>query len=88
MSFKIYFGQKPNFNSRDRDMFSQKKYKCQFIMLTRKDAPVAILENRNREEGGWKVQHGFSTIYFNNLAETMNYCRQRFYGLDENKLEQ
>lgn len=81
MRFKLYFGQKPTFHSKDCDSFSQKKYSCQLLMLTPKGMPVAVLRNRDWEEGGWKVQHGFSSVYFRTFAETMDYCRQHFCDL-------
>ena len=63
-------------NLKPRD-FSGKGYACDLLLQTRRETPVTV--SSNRELDIWKVQHGFSTVFFGIRADALAYCKGRFY---------
>ena len=80
MRFPVFYGTKPKLSVKDMDNFDRGDYKCRILLQTKRGAPVAISEHK--DNGIWKVQHGFSTVVFATRAEAMAYCKDRFLDLD------
>jgi hypothetical protein len=55
-------------------------------MQTMNGQPVAILQRNDPDCDIWKVQYGFSCVFFGTYAEAMEYCRERFCDLSGNRL--
>ena len=77
MKYRFFYGMKPDIrNLKPRD-FSGKGYVCDHLLHTRWGTPVTV--SCNRELDIWKVQHGFSTVFFGTRADALAYCKGRFY---------
>lgn len=82
MKFRPIYNKKHRLSVSDRTAFSTNDYTCMFLLQTMKGQPVAISRSNDPDLLIWRVQHGFSTIYFADYAEAMDYCRERFCDLD------
>lgn len=87
MKFKPIYNKKFRVSASDRDAFSTKDYTCMFILQTMKGKPVAVSRANDPDLLIWRVQYGFSTIYFADFAEAMDFCREHFCDLDGKKLK-
>ena len=76
MKFTPIYNKKHRFAVSDRASFSTDDYTCMFILQTMKGQPVAIFHNTEMDI--WKVQYGFSTVFFGTYDEAMQFCRKRF----------
>ena len=77
MKYRFFYGTKPDIRTlRPRD-FSGKGYVCDLLFQTRRGTPVTVSCNRKLDI--WKVQHGFSTVFFGTRADALVYCKGRFY---------
>ena len=80
MKLNFFYGKKPgvkNFNPRD---FSERAYDCHALFQNKRGMPVAV--SRHKENDIWKVQDGFSAVFFGTKAEALAYCRGRFFDED------
>ena len=77
MKHRFFYGMKPRVNSYSPKDFSGKGYACDLLLQTRRGTPVTV--SCNRELDIWKVQHGFSTVFFGTRADALAYCKGRFY---------
>lgn len=80
MRHKFFYGMKPgikNFSSKD---FDQRDYDCHIIFQTKHGAPVVVACHKSLDI--WKVQNGFSTVFFGTKAEALAYCKGRFFDAD------
>ena len=76
VKYRFFYGMKPDIrNLKPRD-FSGKGYACDLLLQTRRGTPVTV--SCNRELDIWKVQHGFSTVFFGTRADALDYCKGRF----------
>ena len=82
MKFKPIYNKKFRVTEADRAAFSTNDYTCMFILQTMKGQPVAISRSNDLNCLIWRVQYGFSTIYFGDYADAMDYCRERFCDLN------
>ena len=76
MRHKFFYGMKPgikNFSSKD---FDQRDYDCHVIFQNKRGMPVAV--SRHKTMDFWKVQNGFSTVFFGTRADALDYCKGRF----------
>ena len=80
MKRKLFYGLKPNINNLDPKDFSQKDYECGLLFQTKRGMPVAV--SHHKELDIWKVQNGFSTVFFGTKAEALAYCKGRFFDAD------
>lgn len=80
MRHKFFYGLKPGINNLSTKDFSQKDYECSMLFQTKRGAPVVVARNKNLDI--WKVQNGFSTVFFGTKAEALAYCRGRFLDAD------
>ena len=80
MRHKFFYGLKPGINNLSTKDFSQKDYECSMLFQTKRGAPVVVARNKNLDL--WKVQNGFSTVFFGTKAEALAYCRGRFLDAD------
>ena len=85
MKFRFYYGMKPKLSPRDAANFSRGDYRCHQLLQTRRGQPVAIAQNSDLDI--WRVQHGFSCVYFGTYNEAMDYCRDRFCVLSGDPLK-
>lgn len=80
MKLNFFYGKQPgikNFNPRD---FSERAYDCHALFQNKRGMPVAV--SRHKENDIWKVQDGFSAVFFGTKAEALAYCRGRFFDED------
>ena len=63
----------PEWNVKD---YSHGKYECKQLMRTRKGLPVAVFHHTELDI--WKVQYGFSTVFFGTYDDAIQFCRKRF----------
>ncbi len=82
MKFKPVYNKKHRVTASDREAFTTQDYTCMFILQTMKGQPVAISRSNDLDCLIWRVQYGFSTIYFGEYADAMDYCRERFCDLN------
>ena len=80
MKRKLFYGLKPSINNLDPSDFSQKDYACSMLFQAKRGMPVAV--SRHKEKDVWKVQNGFSTVFFGTKAEALAYCKGRFFDTD------
>lgn len=81
MKTKIFYSRSPKLTSKDIPRFSVGDYKCRFLFQTAKGKPVTVSQRDNPDMAIWRVQHGFSSLYFGTVAEALDYCREHFYDL-------
>ena len=80
MRHNFFYGIGPgnkNFSPKD---FDQRDYDCHVIFQNRRGMPVAV--SRHKKMDFWKVQNGFSSVFFGTKAEALAYCRGRFLDTD------
>ena len=80
MKLNFFYGKQPgikNFNPRD---FSERAYDCHALFQNKRGMPVAV--SRHKENDIWKVQDGFSAVFFGTKEESLAYCRGRFFDED------
>ena len=87
MHFKVFFDQKPRLTVNDIPSFSKDDYECRFLLQTMNGKPVVISQHIDPDKGTWKVQHGFSSLYFTAFTEAMAYCKNRFCDLEGKPLQ-
>lgn len=87
MKFRLFYNKKPKLSVSDIDTFSGNEYVCHFLLQAMSGKPVTILQSADPDLGIWRVQHGFSCIYFGTYAEAMDYCRERFCDLSGKRLK-
>lgn len=80
MTRKIIYGAAPKFSESDRRYFDRGNYSCKVLLRDRKGRPVVISQNKDEDLPIWKVEFGFSSIFFGTYEETIAYCRGRFPG--------
>ena len=71
MKFRLFYNKKPKLSVSDIDTFSGNEYVCHFLLQTMSGKPVTISQSADPDLGIWRVQHGFSCIYFGTYAEAM-----------------
>ena len=84
MKFKFNYSKKPKVSVHDAANYSHGDYECRFVMQTMKGQPVAILQNTANDV--WKVQYGFSSVFFGTYDEAMQFCRERFCDVSGKRL--
>ena len=80
MTRKIIYGAAPKFSESDRRYFDRGNYCCKALLQDRKGRPVVISQNKDKDFPIWKVEFGFSSIFFGTYEEAIAYCRGRFPG--------
>lgn len=80
MKHRLFYGLKPGINNLSTNDFSQKDYECSLLFQTKCSAPVVLARHKSLDI--WKVQNGFSTVFFGTRAEAMAYCKGRFFDAD------
>lgn len=80
MKFKFFYGLKPKFTQRDASDFSSNHYECRLLLQNRKGEPVSISHHDDMDI--WRVQTGFSSVFFATYAEALAYCKGLFFDLD------
>ena len=76
MKHRFFYGTKPSVNSYSPKDFSQKDYECGLVFQTTHGAPVVV--SRHKSLDIWKVQNGFSSVFFGTKAEALAFCNGRF----------
>lgn len=77
---KIIYGSAPKFIESDKRYFDRGNYCCKTLLQDRKGRPVVISQNKDKDLPIWKVEFGFSSIFFGTYEEAIAYCRGRFPG--------
>jgi hypothetical protein len=86
MKQRIFYSSKPKLTVKDIAAFSKDEYVCKCLLQTKRGQPVAVSQHSDPDCGIWRVQHGFSCVYFGTYSEAMAYCRDRFCDLSGNPL--
>ena len=81
MRHKFFYGMEPSIKNFSLKDFSQKDYECDLVFQNKHGAPVVV--SRHKSLDIWKVQNGFSTVFFGTKAEALAYCQGRFFDADE-----
>jgi len=76
MKFKFNYSKSPKMSAKDVKNYSHSNYECRLLLQTMKGQPVAIFQNTDNDV--WKVQYGFSSVFFGTYDEAMQFCRERF----------
>lgn len=76
MRFRFSYTQNADFPERNVKDYPHGKYECKKVMRTRKGLPVALFHNTDLDI--WKVQYGFSTVFFGSYDEAIHFCQKRF----------
>ena len=69
MRHKFFYGIEPeikNFSAKD---FSERDYDCHIVFQNKHGMPVAV--SRHKENDIWKVQCGFSAVFFGTKEEAL-----------------
>lgn len=85
---KVYYTRNPKLSASDTVQFSDEHYECVRLYLTKLGRPVIISESKDPKKTVWKVQHGFSQLFFKTYAEATAYCKKRFCNLDGKPLRE
>lgn len=80
MKHRFFYGLKPGINNLSAKDFSQKDYECSLLFQTKRGVPVMVARHKSLDI--WKVQNGFSTVFFGTKAEALAYCKGRFFNAD------
>ncbi len=80
MRRKLFYGLKPSIKNLTPGDFDQRDYDCHILFQNKRGMPVAV--SRHKEKDFWKVQNGFSTMFFGTEAEALAYCKGRFFDAD------
>ncbi len=75
---KIFYGATPQFTDSDRRNFDRGNYRCKALMRDKKGRPVVISQSMDKDLPVWKVEFGFSCIFFGSYEEALAYCKGRF----------
>lgn len=75
---RILYGAAPKFTDSDRKNFDRGNYCCKALLQDRKGRPVVISQSKDDDLPIWKVEYGFSCIFFGTYEEAVAYCRGRF----------
>ena len=81
MRHKFFYGMEPSIKNFSLKDFSERDYDCHVIFQNKRGMPVAV--SRHKSLDIWKVQNGFSTVFFGTKAEALAYCQGRFFDADE-----
>lgn len=81
MKYRFFYGLKPSISNYIPKDFSDKDYECSLLFQTKRGAPVVVSCHKSLDI--WRVQNGFSTVFFGTKAEALAYCEVRF--LDTNR---
>ena len=76
MKFTFGYVQNADFPERNVKDYSHGKYECKQLMRTRKGLPVAVFHHTELDI--WKVQYGFSAVFFGTYDDAIQFCRKRF----------
>ena len=80
---RVFYGLKPKLNNSYLSNFSHGNYECKALLQTKVGDAVVISKCKDREAPIWKVEYGFSCIFFGTYDEAMAYCKGRFRSLED-----
>ena len=80
MKHRFFYGIKPGIKNFSPSDFSAHDYNCHVIFQNKRGMPVAV--SQHKKQGIWKVQCGFSTVFFGTKEEALAYCSGRFFDED------
>ena len=86
MKNKIFYSNSPKLTAKDIPSFSTRNYLCHFLLQTTQGSPVSISQRDDPDMAIWRVQYGFSSLYFGTVSEALDYCRERFCDLTGRRL--
>lgn len=86
MNTKIFYSRSSKLTAQDIPSFSFGDYQCRFLLQTARGKPVTVSQRDDPDKAIWRVQYGFSCLYFGTIAEALDYCRERFCDLSGKKL--
>lgn len=75
---KLFYGATPKFTDSDRRYFDRGDYSCKALLQDNKGRPVVVSQSKHDDFPIWKVEYGFSCIFFGTYEEAMAYCKGRF----------
>ena len=78
MTRKLFYGAVPKFAESDKAYFDRGNYRCRALMQDNMGRPVVVSQSKDEDLPIWKVEFGFSCIFFGTYEEAIAYCRGRF----------
>lgn len=77
MKHRFFYGLKPSISNYSPMDFSDKDYECSLLFQTKRGAPVVVSCHKRLDI--WRVQSGFSAVFFGTKTEALAYCKGRFF---------
>lgn len=77
MKHRFYYGTQPSIKNYRPDDFSRKGYECTQLFQTKDGIPVMVSHSKAMDI--WRVECGFSNVFFGTKAEALAYCKGRFF---------
>ncbi len=78
MKYSVTYGGKPKLIKDQKDVPGHKGYDLKDYYRASDGSPVILL--CSKDNGIWKVCHGFSEIVFGSEDEAADYCKERFHA--------
>ena len=80
MKHRFFYGIQPSIKQFRPEEFSRGAYECTQLFQSKNGTPVMLSHNTTMDI--WKVECGFSTVFFGTKAEALAYCKGRFFDAD------
>ncbi len=80
MKNRFFYGTKPSIKHFRPEEFSRNAYGCTQLLQSKNGTPVIIARNKSMDI--WKVECGFSSVFFGTKEEALAYCKGRFFDAD------
>lgn len=80
MKHRFFYGIQPSIKQFRPEEFSRDAYECTHLFQTNNGTPVMLSHNTTMDI--WKVECGFSAVFFGTKAEALAYCKGRFFDAD------
>lgn len=80
MKRRFFYGLKSSIGNYSPKDFSLKDYEGSLLFRNKRGAPVVVFHHKKLDI--WRVQSGFSAVFFGTKAEALAYCKGRFFDAD------
>lgn len=80
MKHFYFYGKYPELSRITVKGLSRKGYEGRLLFWSKRGNPVVV--SRHKTLDIWKVEWGFSSVFFGTEAEALAYCKGRFSGTD------
>lgn len=80
MKHFFFYGKHPELSRLHAEDLSRNGYECSQLLQNKHGVPVVV--SRHETLDIWKVECGFSTVFFGTKAEALAYCKVRFFDVN------